>query len=315
MPAPKQSTHLDRALSDFAVAYSQEGMFIAGQAMPVKKVKKESDKYFTYQRKDILTIPMKTLRANGAESMRNFWDVSSSTYQCEEYSLHDFITQRDRRNADSPIEPEQDSVRILTEKLLLDREYRVASLMFDTSSTFSSYTAALSGGDQWDDYENSNPFAKIEDAKKSVRQNALKVPNVIIMGDDVYIKLIHHPDIKERIMYGGGPSNPAMINESNIAKLFDIPKVLIGRAVYNAANYNDTETVSNIWGKYFGVYYIDPNPSTKTVTAGVTFRAQDWQVRKWWDDDHNGDKVEISYIDDEVVPVAAAGYIYSTVVS
>ena len=313
MPVPGQSIHQDAIMTEFALKYSQSGIFIADQAMPVKPVAKESDKYFSHYLKDIISIPQNTQRANGAEAGERHWDVTTATYQAEEYALRDIVTDRDRANADAPLEPDQDAVTGVQELLLLDREARAAALMFDTSTTFTSYTSALTNG--WDDYSNSTPFTNVETARTSVIKNALKMPNVMIMGYEVFVSIIHHPDILARIAYTGGPTNPALINENVLAQCFNVEKVLVGKAVYNSANVNQTTTSAFVWGKYVGLYYINPNPTRKTVTAGVTFRARNWMVKKWREDKRNGDMVQVSMIDDEVVPCAGAGYVFSTAVS
>lgn len=311
----RERVHQDAVLSNYAIQYSQAGIYIADQAMPVKIVAKESDKYFKFYLKDVISIPNRTQRADGAESAEISYDLETGTYQCEAYSAKDIVTDRTRKNADQPLNPDMDATRILTDAILLDREYRVSRIMFDTSTTFASYTAALSGGDRWDDYENSDPFAKVELAIDSVVKNSLKMPNTMILGRDVYKKLKHHPDILERIKYSGGPTNPALIDTTLLAQCFGLERVLVGSAVYNTANKGQTLSAGYVWGKYCGIYYIEPNPGIKTVSAGITFRSENFTVRKWREDSRGGDMIEVEMIDDEVVPAAGAGYVYSTVVS
>jgi len=311
----RYSVHIDAALSAFALRYSQEGIWIADQAMPIKKVKKDSDKYFQFYLKDIISIPNRTQGIAGAPAANVSYSLTNTTYSCERYHLKDFVDDDTRKNADQPLEPDQDAARTVTELLLLDREKRVADIMFDTSTTFTSYTAALTGGDRWDDYENSDPFSKVEAAIDSVIQNSLKAPNTMIMGREVFRKIRHHPDILDRVKYTGGPKEPAKINAEHLAAAFDLEKVLVGKSVYNSANKGQTASPAYVWGKYVGIYYINPNPGKKDVTCAVTYRSEDFQTRKWREEEIRSDWVEVSFKDDEIVPCAGAGYVYSTVVS
>lgn len=310
----RESVHIDRALSNFALQYSQEGIWIADKVMPVKPVSKESDKYFQFYLKDVINIPNRTQRGDGTPATEVSYDLTSSTYQCEEYALKDKVTDRLRKNADEPLEPDFDATKTLTDLIMLDREKRVADIMFDTSSTFSSYTSALTGGDQWDEYSTSDPFSNVETAIDSVIQNSLKYPNTMIMGREVFRKIRHHPDILDRVKYHGGPAEPTKITTEHLAKAFDVEKCYVGYSVYNSANKGQTVSASYVWGKYVGVYYIAPSPGRKDITAAVTYRAQNYQTRKWRDDEIKGDWIEVGLCDDEIVPAAGAGYVLSTVV-
>jgi len=311
----REQVHIDAALSNFAERFSQSGIWIADQVLKIMPVKKESDKYFKFYLKDTITLPNRSLRGDGAEASEVTYDLTSTTYTCEEYALRDIVTDRTRKNADAPLSPDQDAVSMLTEKLLNDREYRVASAIFDESTNFVSYTSALTGGDRWDVYATSDPYGDVETAKESVLKNALKPANTIIMGYEVFKKLRHHPDLLDRIKYTGGMSNPAVLNEPEMARAFDVEKVLVGRAIYNSANEGQTATAAFAWGKYVMTCYIAPTPPRKGVTLGMTFRSQPFQTSKWREDKRKGDMIEVSMVDDEVIVTTGAGYLYSTVVS
>jgi len=309
------AVHQDAVLSNMAVAYSQEGTFIADKVLPVLNVAKESDKFYTFDRTDTTTLPF-TQRADGAEAPETSWDVSTDTYQCEEYALKDIVTDRARKNADSPLDMEGDTTRFLTELIMLDRERRVAAAVFN-GSTFSSYTAALSGNDRWDVYTDadSDPQADVQTGKNSVLLNTGKMANTVIMGYEVFEDLILHPNVLDIIKYTGTSSKPATVNETTLAEAFGVEQVLVGRSSYNSADEGATASYAFNWGKSVMIAYIAPTPPRKGLTLGATFRAQPFSVSRWREDRRKGDAIEVSIVDDEKIIAAACGYYFTTVVS
>lgn len=310
------AVHQDAVLSNFAVSYSQNGIWIADTVLPKKMVAKESDKYFLFYQKDVIQVPTRDQRADGAPSSEISWDVTTGTYQCEAYALKDIVTKRARANADQPLDLDQDTTAILTERLMVGKEYRVAAKIFDTSG-FTSYTSALGTADKWDSYtsSDSDPLADVDAAKLSVLKYSQKYANTIIMGVEVFDKVKHHPLVIDRIKYNGGPSVPAVVTEQALAQLFGVDKVLVGRAVYNSATEGQTVTPAYIWGKYVMVAYVDPAPKVKGMTMGFQPTVQDMTVSTWYDDTRKGDLIEVEYIADEIIVNYGAGYLYSTVVA
>jgi len=313
---PRSNVHTDAILSNFALAYSQQGLWIADKASPVKPVSKESDTYYKYLLKDVITPRVSVLRANGAPAAQSTWDFTTGTYQCHEYALKDVATDRDKANQDSPINVEMDSTKYVTDQLMLAREIRVATALFN-GTTFTSYTTALGATTYWSNYTASTsvPFTNVETARDSILQNSLQVMNTMIMGYDVFKAVRNHPAVLDRVKYGGGPTDPAVIGPAELAKAFDVQNVLIGRAIYNTANEGQDATPAKVWGKNVLFCYINPSPGIKDITLGLTFRTKAFQIKKWYDDEVDGTWIQGSTIEDEVVNCAGCGYYYTAVVA
>ena len=306
--------HVDSALSNFAVQYSQSGIWIGDQVLKPISVVKESDTFHTFYLKDIITIPGSTQRSSGSPANHSRFEVTTDTYAVEEYAWKDLITDRDRKNADAPLALDQDATMRNTEIIMNDKEKRVADAVFN-ASTFTSYTSALTAGDRWDSYDASDPYGDIETAKESVLKNSVHMANAIVMGYEVFKEIRHHPDLIERVKYTGSIQNPAVLNEVEMARAFDVEKVIVGRAVYNTANIGQTASPGFIWGKYVMVAYIPNTQPRKGVTLGASFRTQPLQTRKWYDEELKGSWAETSILQDEKIICTGAGYLYSTVVS
>src|SRR5690606_40073095 len=123
----------------------------------------------------------------------------------------------------------EDAVMGLQERIRIRLEKEAAGIFFDQNKW--SFKEVLSGGDQWDDYENSNPCAVIQDGKSSVLSKALRKPNLIIVGQEVFNALVNHPMILDRVKYTSRDS----ITPDMLASLFDVETFLVGSAVENAS--------------------------------------------------------------------------------
>ena len=298
--------HQDAFLTGVSVKYTNDE-YIADQVLPVVPVKKESDKYYVYTRS--WKLP-ESKRAAGAEANEIEWNVSTDTYSCEEYALKDLIPDRVRDNADNPLSVDVDTTEHLTDLIQLGREKRVADIVF-ASGTYGAQTSALAGANRWDDYAGSDPIGDVRDAKAVVHAASGKMPNVMVIGYQAYLKLLDHPDILERIKY----TQKGIITADIIASVFEVNKLVVGKALYDSTMEGIAESLGYVWGKSVALLYAEPSPGLKKVSFGYQFQNRGFSVKKWREEKRAGDFVEAGEIRDEKVVAAACGYLYTTVVS
>jgi hypothetical protein len=271
------------------------------------KVAKDSDVYFTYTRD--FRIPL-TYRAIGSESNAIDWNLSTATYFCEEYALHDDVHDRLRKNADQPINLDVDTTEVLTDALIRAREKRVADIAF--SGTYVTNTSALAGVNQWSDYAGSDPLGDIETAMLAVKAASGMTPNLVVLGEQAMSKLRNHPDLLERIKY----TQKGVVTEDLLGSLLPgSPTVLVGDLMYDSSPEGETESLGYIWGKNCLVAYVEASPGIKRVSLGYQFYSEDRSVSKWREDKIRADRIEVSEVSDEVLVSAACGYLYTAVVA
>jgi len=302
----EKDVHQDAVLSGVSVRYTNDE-FIADQVMPVVPVKKESDKYYTYTR--AWKLPQ-SKRAAGAEANEVEWNVSTDTYQCEEYALKDLVPDRVRDNADNPLDMDIDTTENLTELIQLGREKRVADVVF-ASGTYGTQTSALAGANRWDDYAGSDPVNDVLTAKATVHAASGKMPNVMVVGYQVHLKLLNHPDILEKIKY----TQKGIVTADLLAQVFEVDKYLVGKALYDTAQEGVAESLSYVWGKSVALLYSESSPGLKKVSFGYQFQSRGFRTKKWREEGREGDFIEAGEIRDEKVVAAGCGYLYTTVVS
>ena len=302
----EKDVHQDSVLSGVSIRYTNDEM-IADQVMPVVPVKKESDMYYIYTR--AWKLPQ-SKRAAGAEANEVEWNVSTDTYQCEEYALKDLIPDRVRNNADNPLNLDVDTTENLNELIQLGREKRVADVVF-ASGTYGTQTSALAGANRWDDYAGSDPIGDVRDAKAVVHAATGKMPNTMVIGFQAYLKLLDHPDILERIKY----TQKGLITADLLASLFEVDKLLVGKALYDSTKEGVAESLGYVWGKSVALLFAQPSPGLKKVSFGYQFQSRGFRTKKWRVEGRDGDFIETGEIRDEKVVAAATGYLYTTVVS
>ena len=302
----EKDVHQDAVLSGVSLRYSNDEM-IADRVMPVIPVKKESDKYYTYTR--AWKLPQSE-RAAGAEANEVEWNVSTDTYQCEEYALKDLIPDRVRDNADNPLNMDVDTTENITELIQLGREKRVADIAF-AGATYGTQTSALAGANQWSDYAGSDPIGNVRTAKSTVHAASGKLPNTMIIGFQAHLKLLDHPDVLERIKY----TQRGIITADILAAMFEVDNYIVGKALYDSTQEGVAESLAYVWGKSVALIYAEASPGIKKASFGYQFQSRGFRVKKWREEGRDGDFVEAGEIRDEKVVAASTGYLYTTVVA
>mgnify|MGYP001029986887 CR=1 FL=1 len=303
------ATHIDQYLTNFSRRISNE-TFIAEQVCTVVPVRKDSDKYATYSNDHLRAVHDE--RAPGSPPNEVDYGVGSDTYSLVEHTLRDSVPDEHVGNYDQPFMPFEDAVVGLQERIRIRLEKKVADLVFGTSTWTNRET--LSGTDQLDDYANSDPFTVIEDAKSSVLSKSLRKPNIIVVGHQVFQKLVNHPDVVDRVKY----TSSASITPEILARLFDVERVLVGSAVENTGKEGGDDNLAYIWGKHIFVGYRVPRPSLRTVTAVSMFRNRDFpRVERYRHHDEGAKATWVSYGDKfDVRKVAdGAGFLIINAVS
>lgn len=266
-PTPNQ-VHVNRILTNASVAYIQNhNNFIATKVFPVLPVDKQTDSYFVYTKNDWFRDEAQQ-RAPGTESAGSGYGLSTASYSCDVFAFHKDVDNQTLNNADAPLNMERDATEFVTQKLLLRQEKQWAADYFVTGVWGTSTTPS----NLWSDYTSSDPITDIETGKRTVLANTGFLPNTLTLGYDVWIKLKNHPDLMQRIQYGGGPGNPAIVTQQTLAAVFGVERVLVAMAT-NATNVEgETAAYAFIQGKHALLTYSPPSPSLLTPSAGYTFQ-------------------------------------------
>lgn len=260
--------HIDRPLTNVSVAYKNES-YIIDDFVPVVPVQKRSDIIPNYDQSAWFRDEAK-LRGNGTKSVGSGFTVNNTdTYYCFKYSFRDEISDDDRDNTDQPYNLDVDSAEFVTDKMQLRREVNGAGTFFKTGVWGQDKTG---GTDfvKFSDYGNSSPLTVLDDYRDSVEALIGREPNRMILGKQGWVKLKWHPDLIDTIKY----TQKGQLSVDLFASLIEIPKVLIGRAIYTTSPEGTAEgsvSYSRIWGKGGLMVYSPDRPTLKAPAAAYTF--------------------------------------------
>jgi len=288
------NSHVNRPLTNISLKYNFEhGIF--DQVFPIVPVKKESDLYYIY---DLSNLRLEeTLRANHAKANIIEEDFSTATYSLEEHALKELITERDRANSDKPLNLDVDATEKLEEKIQVRQEIDTMNLCFTTTSWSNALSTSWATAD-------SIPLADVLTMTSLILQNGHVMPNRAVLAWDGFKTLRTNSSTMDMIKY----VERAIITPEILASLWDIDKVLVGKASYLSSAEGEDNASSFIWSDKCLIYYVPKSARLKTPAAGYTLTiGQKRKVKKWYDDDFGGDWIEVSTLFTSIIVATSAG--------
>lgn len=319
--------HVDRPLTQIAIAYAQNpDMFVADRVFPVLPVQKQTDKYFTIPRGAWFRDEMKK-RAPGALSAQRTHEVSTDSYACEVWALHEMLADQVRANYDSPLQADREITEGLSQAGMIRKEREFVSSFFTAGLWTGDYTgvdSASPGASQFGrwDRADSNPIKDIRDGKRRVQARTGFRPNKLVLGREVYDALLDHPDIVGRLDRGQ-TTGPAIAKRESLAALFEVDEVLVMDAVFNSAAEGASDSIGFIGGKSALLVYAAPAPGLYAPSGGYTFSwtgllgsgALGMRMKRIRDEKRESDMLEIQMAFDQKLVSADLGQFFVTAVN
>lgn len=241
---------VDPKLTAIAIAYRNPDVsLIADDVLPRTPVAEEF-KYLTYDKGQGFTVPDTRV---GRKSMPNEVEFNATevTDRVLDYGLDDIVPNRDLEVDNQGIDPLGIAVSFLTNLVNLDREQRVANLVFANASYASTNRATLSGTSQWTDKTNSDPIKAITDALDV----PVMRPNIAVFGQQTWTALRRHPLLVQAV--NGTAQNAGMITRQQFIDLFELQELYVGAGFVNSAKKGQALSLSRCWGKHAALLYRD----------------------------------------------------------
>jgi hypothetical protein len=260
---PKAPFPIQPDLTAIAIGYHNKKL-IADAVLPRVPVGKEEFKYLKYNMAEGFTVPDTRV---GRKSKPNEVEFSATeeTASTEDYGLDDPIPNKDIDNAPENYDPLGRSTEQLTNIILLGREVRAASLVFNSANYGANNKVALSGTDQFTDQANSDPIAVIMDSLDTMIMRG----NIMTIGRKAFSALARHPDILKAVHANSGDKGVA--SRQAIADLFELDEILVGEALVNTAKKGQAATLQRAWGGHISLMYRDTLADTRSgTTFGLT---------------------------------------------
>lgn len=305
-------------LSAIAVAY-KNGRMIADEVLPkITPVGTKEFRYTVWPKGEGFTLPDTRVGRRGAPNVVEFGGTET-TSRTHDFGLQDEIPQDDidQAAAASALNPElatpqAHSTEMLTDLIVLDREVRTATLVFDPNSYDAANRVQLAGAAQFSDPA-ADPIAAITDALDTMLMRA----NVAVMGQLAWSKTRRNANLVKAIH--GTTGDKGVISKQQFLELFELEELLVGEAWVNTAKKGQAETMSRAWGKHIALIRRNKLADTK---RGVSFGySVPYGTRVAWDKFDSdvglrgGVKVRVGESIAELITAPDAGYFFQDAVA
>jgi hypothetical protein len=243
--------HVNTPLTQISIAYLQsQDQFVAAQVCPVIPVTKQSDRYYVYNRGDFFRDQMQR-RAPGTPAASVGYRLDNTpTYFADVWGEAKPIPDQLRGNADAVLNMDRDAVEFLSQQALIRREKIFAANLFTTGKWNTDMTGVSAGPTasqflQWNDPA-SNPIEDIRAGKLAIKQATGYPANTLVLSEPVWLKLIDHPDLVDRVKYGQTAGRPATVSREALAAILELDRILVMGSIENTAAEGQTAAHSFI---------------------------------------------------------------------
>jgi len=155
--------HIDAALSNYINGYAP-AEFMADAVAPPVMVNHASNYYYQFDPDNALATVDNTVVAPGADVPMVSVKMSNTRYSTLGYSLGSFIPTEVLSNQDAPLNIQFTAMRMVKDKLMLNREVRVKNMSFSATNFTSTHLRDLSGDStlKWNGGSSSDPIKDIQ---------------------------------------------------------------------------------------------------------------------------------------------------------
>ena len=264
---------IQQELTAIALAYTNQ-RYIADLVLPRTGVGSREFKWLQMNRDEMFTVPDTRVGRKGVPNEVQFGSSEVPGF-VRDYGLDDVVPNEDIASAPPGYNPLGRAVEGIAELVALDREKRVADLVFNANTYPASNRTTLSGTSQWSDYTNSDPYTAIMNALDGM----LMRPNMAVIGRLAWSRLRVHPKITASLApssngntgsttsFAGAPASLQAV-----ADLLELDQILVGESWVNTAKPGQTPSMSRVWGKHMAFMHINPIGTIRgnAITFGYT---------------------------------------------
>jgi hypothetical protein len=246
---------VNQELTAIAIGYRNPDVaMIADRVLPRIGVAKRF-KYTVYPAAEAYTVPDTRVGRRSEPHQVDFTGTEVPD-ECIDFGLDDIVPNdeqqawQDMPKAPGLVSPMAKSTSLLTGLMLLDREVRVANLVFAQATYPAANRVTLSGTSQWSDFANSNPL----DAMLSALDVPIFRPNVAVFGQATWTKVRQHPRVIQAV-YGTAQTGGA-VTRQQLAELLEVREVVVGAGFVNTARRGQAANITRVWGKHAAFLYV-----------------------------------------------------------
>lgn len=302
------NVHVSVPLTNISIQYKNMA-YIAEKVLPVVTVAKESDKYYKIGREELQLDKATMQRAPGAPAREMTWSQATESYAANEYAVSYLLPDRVRDNADAPVKPRINTTKKLTDKLLLNQEYRVQQIAQSTAGVGTSAQPSV----LWNAASGVVIENNIDTAKDTIRKACGREPTSMVMNYAVMQVAKRDSTLRNLIRYTVvGAGGWELLRNGDLPPVLFNLEVIIGGAIQQTSAEGATVARGDIWSDNVLVYYKEASPALDSLSFGYVFRVGSFGTRTWRDERRKGEFIEVAHIQDEKIVASECSYIITS---
>lgn len=256
---PKNSKALARGDLNVAVEAAREESTFIGERIFVPFMVADQAAEYPVIPMEVLMLAPDTKRAMRGYYNRSDWEYENGFYATREHGWEEALDDRELKMHGSLIDAEMLAVERAQKIIARTSEIRVATKC-NTNANFTNGAVAIA----WTTPATAKPLDDINDAVETIRAACGMRPNTIEIPWAAFKAMTATDQVRELLRYTYPGLDLNNVPVADIARLINIPNVLIGDSQYNSAKKGQAVDLTEIW---------DPTKVLLTITAvGNDFR-------------------------------------------
>lgn len=273
---------------------------IGTELMPMFPVSKQSATFPVIPTEALLKVP-DTARAPRGAYNRGDWIYERGLYATAEQGWEEPVDDVERSlAAQEGIDVDLIATMRAMKIIMKAQEVRIASKLFNASN----FTAhALTN--EWDDATNATPITDVNDAIQAFRSACGMLPDALVIAYSTYMDLKQSDQIVNRLKYTFPGIDINRMTSQQLAAVFDVPRVLIGGAIYDSAMPGAAASITDVWNhEYAALVKIGERGNLAGPGLGFTFiwsedSANNPVVEQYREEDRRSDILRVRHNVDE----------------
>lgn len=323
--ATPSDVYRNPVLDNVSIAAFQDPKdFVATTVFPTVPVDDEAFKYYVFDMDSIAQDKMRA-RAPGTEAEEGVWNVTETPGLCGQFGYKEKIPEELLMSAGDAANIDTAAANSIAEVGLINGDRRFATNYFATGKWGRDMLGQATADSTHYVFWNNSAATPIDDIQAEallMKLSGKRKPNTLVLGALVKKILVNHPTIIGRLNNGQTPGGLAQATLADLAKAFEVDRVIVAEGVYNSAKENATASNAFILdSKSALLCYVAPNPSRMTPSAGYRFAwrkiaGNDMGLRTWryWDQPRRSWFVEQAVNDAYLQTAAKLGTFFSAII-
>lgn len=316
--APRSLQIYDPVLTGLARRYKSGG-FIGDSLLAQIPVQTLSAQYPVFTKEYWFANDVDNLQVDRAPAKEIDFEWSTESFLAREYALKVSITDLERAQANGALYLERTKTELLTQRMTLAHEVRVATLLQD-SADGGGLTAGNSStpSNAWDT-GSGNPEADLKTGALAIYNATGLHPNTLVISYPVAYALAVNTNFRALLRYdaAGQARDFISLGEQVLPSTIHGMRVVIptGAQVDAVREGGSGTSISEIWGKSARLLYVDPSAGWGMPSVAYKFNHTPKRVTRWRETDPDIDYVREMERYDLRCVAPDTGYVLKGVIS